>query len=49
MAHSWLSERRRAAVSTFIAACTAAVLVRVRDDTSALFSRADVGVLVLFA
>jgi uncharacterized membrane protein len=51
VAHSWLSERRRAAVSTFIAACTAAVLVlvRVRDDTSAPFSRADVGVLVLFA
>ncbi len=49
--HSWLSERRRAAVSTLMAACTAAVLVlvRVRDNTSALLSGADVGVLALSA
>ncbi|MFF8732415.1 DUF1345 domain-containing protein [Streptomyces sp. NPDC015171] len=49
--YAWLSERRRAAVSTLVAAGVTAglLLVRALDGGSALISAADVGVLVLFA
>ncbi|MGW0993218.1 DUF1345 domain-containing protein [Streptomyces sp. NPDC002520] len=43
----WLSERRRSAASVLVAACTAVVLLALRDDTLR-FSAADFGVLVLF-
>ncbi|WP_369275550.1 DUF1345 domain-containing protein [Streptomyces sp. R11] len=49
--HSWLSERRRAGVSSLVAVCVAALLglVLVLDDDTAPFSVGDAGVLVLFA
>ncbi|WP_053642878.1 DUF1345 domain-containing protein [Streptomyces sp. XY431] len=49
--HSWLSERRRAAVSLLVAAVAAAVLVLLLalHEGPALLSGADVAVLVLFA
>ncbi|MEU8752769.1 DUF1345 domain-containing protein [Streptomyces chartreusis] len=48
--HSWLSERRRAGVSTLVALVVAAILALVaalRDDLAA-FSGADAGVVILF-
>ncbi|WP_225830127.1 DUF1345 domain-containing protein [Streptomyces sp. NK08204] len=49
--HSWLSGRKREAVSTLVAACTAVVLllVRARPGGPALISVADMGVFDLFA
>ncbi|MFE6171276.1 DUF1345 domain-containing protein [Streptomyces sp. NPDC056464] len=50
-AHSWLSERRRAGVSSLVALGVAVifVLVAVLDDGTTPFSGADAGVMVLFA
>ncbi|MFG1664842.1 DUF1345 domain-containing protein [Streptomyces sp. Y7] len=49
--HSWLSERRRAGVSTLVAVCVAVALVVVAalDEDLPAFSEADAGVLVLFS
>ncbi|NLU68304.1 DUF1345 domain-containing protein [Streptomyces sp. HNM0574] len=44
--HRWLSERRRSAVSLFVALCAAALLPL---DSVARISAVDVGVLALFA
>jgi len=46
--HPWLSERRRAAVSTLAAVGAALVLTLVLELTEGVVSGADVGVLVLF-